>query len=105
VDIQLVRLRKMLSERNIVIDLTNDAKEMLGTLGYDPVYGARPLKRVIRKYIENPLADYLLRGTFKDGDHILVEVNPNNPDQLTFDKIEGSTTTTEAGQRQVKAGS
>jgi ATP-dependent Clp protease ATP-binding subunit ClpB len=104
VDIQLGRLRRMLSERNLVIELTNDAKEMLGLLGYDPVYGARPLKRVIRKYIENPLADQLLRGIFKDGDRILVEVDPDIPDKLTFDRIEGSTTTTEAGQRQVKAG-
>jgi ATP-dependent Clp protease ATP-binding subunit ClpB len=87
VDIQLGRLRKMLAERDIALDLTADAKESLGTLGYDPVYGARPLKRVIRKYIENPLASLLLKGTFKEGDHILAEVNPENPEQLKFSRV------------------
>lgn len=99
VDIQLGRLRHMLTERHMIIELTNDAKEMLGSLGYDPVYGARPLKRVIRKYIENPLASMLLKGTFRDGDHILVELNPEQPDQLKFTRLEsGSTLTTEQGE-------
>ncbi len=109
VDIQLNRLRKLLAQRNITIDLTNDTKELLGTLGYDPVYGARPLKRVIRKHLENPLSNMLLKGEFKDGDHILVEMDPNNPDQLTFSKSEGSAATTEsrqsAGPKKLKAGS
>lgn len=103
VDIQLERLRRMLSERHIMLDLTEDAKEMLGSLGYDPVYGARPLKRVIRKYVENPLATMLLKGSFKEGEHILVGVAPNNPEQLTFERIESGPGVTE-GQQHMKAG-
>jgi ATP-dependent Clp protease ATP-binding subunit ClpB len=104
VDIQLGRLRKLLAQRNIMLDLTNDAKEMLGTLGYDPVYGARPLRRVIRKYVENPLSNLLLKGTFRDGDHVLAEVKPEHPDALVFSKTEGSTATTEPGQEKLRTG-
>ena len=89
VDIQVNRLRKMLAQRHIEIDLTNEAKEMLGTLGYDPVYGARPLKRVIRKYIENPLSHALLKGDFKDGDSILAEVDAAT-DELKFTKTKSA---------------
>ncbi len=96
VDIQLGKLRQILAQRNITIELTADAKEMLGTLGYDPVYGARPLKRVIRKYIENPLSGLLLKGEFRDGDHVLTEVDPDHPDQLKFSRVEGSTRTIES---------
>ncbi len=84
VDIQLERLRHMLSDRHIQLDLTPEAKEMLGTLGYDPVYGARPLKRVIRKYVENPLANALLKGAFRDGDQILATLDSEHPEQLNF---------------------
>jgi ATP-dependent Clp protease ATP-binding subunit ClpB len=104
VDIQLGNLRKLLAQRNITIDLTNDAKELLGTMGYDPVYGARPLKRVIRKYIENPLSSLILRGDFRDGDHILAEVEPDKPEELRFVKTQGSTATTEGGQASLRAG-
>jgi ATP-dependent Clp protease ATP-binding subunit ClpB len=104
VDIQLGNLRKLLAQRNIAIDLTNDAKELLGTMGYDPVYGARPLKRVIRKYIENPLSSLILRGNFRDGDHILAEVEPDKPEELRFVKTQGSTATTEGGQASLRAG-
>lgn len=104
VDIQLERLRRMLGERHIMLDLTEDAKEMLGTLGYDPVYGARPLKRVIRKYVENPLATLLLKGNYREGDHILVAIDPNKPEQLTFERIESGTPAATEGQPHLKAG-
>ncbi|HEY9686848.1 MAG TPA: ATP-dependent chaperone ClpB [Coleofasciculaceae cyanobacterium] len=107
VDIQMENLRKLLAQRNITIDLTSDAKELLGTMGYDPVYGARPLKRVIRKYIENPLSSLILRGDFRDGDHILAEVEPDKPEELRFVKTPGATTTTattEGGQASLRAG-
>jgi ATP-dependent Clp protease ATP-binding subunit ClpB len=105
VDIQLERLRHMLGERHILLDLTGDAKEMLGTLGYDPVYGARPLKRVIRKYVENPLATLLLKGSFRDGEHILVGIDPANAEQLTFERIEsGAPAPQESQQARQKAG-
>jgi len=105
VDIQLGRLRKMLGERGITIELSDDAKEMLGNLGYDPVYGARPLKRVIRKYIENPLANALLKGGFRDGDAIQVELDPSQPDQLKFNRAPESASSQESASQHVKAGS
>ncbi len=72
VDIQLLRLRKLLSERKIDVTLTDAARDLLGSKGYDPAYGARPLKRVIQKSIQDPLAQEILSGHVKDGD--VVEV-------------------------------
>jgi ATP-dependent Clp protease ATP-binding subunit ClpB len=73
VDIQLGDLRKRLADRKITIELSAAAKEMLAERGYDPVFGARPLKRTIQKMIENPFSAYLLAGQFKEGDHVVVE--------------------------------
>jgi ATP-dependent Clp protease ATP-binding subunit ClpB len=84
VEIQLKRLEKLVGERNLTIELSDDAKDLLGTLGYDPVYGARPLRRVIRKHIENPLANLLLKGEFRNGDKIWVDVDPDQPHGLRF---------------------
>ncbi len=74
VDIQLNRLRKLLADRKITLDLSPAAREKLVAEGYDPVFGARPLKRVIQQRIQNPLALHLLQGEFRDGDAILVDV-------------------------------
>jgi ATP-dependent Clp protease ATP-binding subunit ClpB len=73
VNIQLGGLRKRLAERKIVLDLTPAAQELLAREGYDPVYGARPLKRTIQKEIVQPLAMALLRGDFRDGDTIVAD--------------------------------
>jgi ATP-dependent Clp protease ATP-binding subunit ClpB len=73
VDIQLDRLRRLLSDRKIDIRLTDAARQWLGRVGYDPVYGARPLKRAIQKYVQDPLADAILAGQVKDGDAVVVE--------------------------------
>jgi ATP-dependent Clp protease ATP-binding subunit ClpB len=73
VNIQLGGLRKRLAERKITLDLTPAAQELLAREGYDPVYGARPLKRTIQKEIVQPLAMALLRGDFRDGDTILAD--------------------------------
>ncbi|WP_371134474.1 ATP-dependent chaperone ClpB [Phreatobacter sp.] len=70
VDIQLRRLQKLLDERKIVLDLEPAAKAWLADKGYDPAYGARPLKRVIQKYVQDPLAEKILGGTIKDGDSV-----------------------------------
>lgn len=86
VDIQMKRIEKLLAQRNLTIELTDDSKDFLGTLGYDPIYGARPLKRVLRKYVENPLSTMILKGTFREGDHIRGELNPSH-DHLEFQKI------------------
>ncbi|MGU9982412.1 ATP-dependent chaperone ClpB [Phreatobacter sp. HK31-P] len=70
VDIQLKRLQKLLDERKIVIDVDLAAKAWLADKGYDPAYGARPLKRVIQKYVQDPLAEKILGGDIKDGDRV-----------------------------------
>jgi ATP-dependent Clp protease ATP-binding subunit ClpB len=73
VDIQVARLGKLLEDRKITLDLTPKAREWLGRVGYDPVYGARPLKRAVQKYLQDPLADAILSGKIKDGDTVRVD--------------------------------
>jgi len=84
-DIQLSRLRKRLQERDMNIVLSDEAMSQLVAVGYDPVYGARPLKRAIQQEIENPLSVKLLSGEFVAGDTIKVDVDAQ--DKLTFDKL------------------
>ena len=60
-------------ERGIEVELTDDARELLGNLGYDPTYGARPLKRVIQKRLVDPLALAILEGEFREGDTVRVD--------------------------------
>jgi ATP-dependent Clp protease ATP-binding subunit ClpB len=72
VDIQVARLQKLLDERKLVLELDPSAREWLAQKGYDPAYGARPLKRVIQKNVQDPLAELILAGTVKDGDHVPV---------------------------------
>jgi ATP-dependent Clp protease ATP-binding subunit ClpB len=67
VDIQVARVGKLLADRKIVLDLTDGARAWLGRVGYDPVYGARPLKRAVQRYLQDPLADAILRGEIADG--------------------------------------
>nr|WP_314442116.1 ATP-dependent chaperone ClpB [uncultured Sphingomonas sp.] len=73
VDIQVRRLGKLLEERGIVLDLTEAAKAWLGRVGYDPVYGARPLKRAVQRYLQDPLADAILAGRVRDGQKVRVD--------------------------------
>ena len=72
VEIQLGRLEKLLFDRKIDLALDDAAKDWLAEKGYDPVYGARPLKRVIQRYLQNPLALQILEGGIKDGDKVPV---------------------------------
>ena len=72
VEIQLKRLQKLLDERKIAIDLDAKAKQWLADRGYDPAYGARPLKRVIQRALQDPLAELILSGTVKDGDKVRI---------------------------------
>ena len=72
VDIQIARLQQLLDERKIKIVLEDSAREWLATKGYDPSYGARPLKRVIQKSLQDPLAELLLSGEINDGDEVVV---------------------------------
>jgi len=72
-EIQIGRLRERLAERGIAIEVTEQARQQLARDGYDPVYGARPLKRLIQREIENPLARLILAGDFTHGDRIAVD--------------------------------
>jgi ATP-dependent Clp protease ATP-binding subunit ClpB len=74
VGVQLKRLEKILADRRITISLTDEAMQWLSDRGYDPVYGARPLKRVIQKELQDPLARRILEGRIKDGDDVKVSV-------------------------------
>jgi ATP-dependent Clp protease ATP-binding subunit ClpB len=73
VEIQVGRVQKLLKDRKIIIDLTPKAKAWLGRVGYDPVYGARPLKRAVQRYLQDPLADIILKGEVPDGATVKVD--------------------------------
>ena len=73
VDLQVARVGKLLADRKITVDLTEGARAWLGRVGYDPIYGARPLKRAVQRYLQDPLADLILSGAVKDGQAVHVE--------------------------------
>ena len=73
VDIQVARIGKLLKDRKVKLDLTDGARAWLGRVGYDPVYGARPLKRAVQRYLQDPLADLILRGEVPDGATVHVD--------------------------------
>lgn len=83
VDIQVQYLKNLLAARKIEIEITEDAKERLALNGFNPIYGARPLKREIRQSIENPLSKALLKGEFKDGDKIKID---EKDEKIVFSK-------------------
>lgn len=76
VGLELKRMEKRLAERNIKVDVTEAAKEWIAENGYDPVYGARPLKRAIQREVENPMAKGILRGEYVPNSTILIDANP-----------------------------
>ena len=81
----MARLQKLLAERQINLELTDAARDFLAEAGYDPVYGARPLRRAIQRYVQDQLAPKLLSGDFKEGDTILTDAGT---DGLTFTRKE-----------------
>ena len=81
VDIYFKGLEKLFADRDMKLEITDDAREVLATQGFNPVYGARPLKRTIRQLVENPLAKKILSGEFKAGDTITVDANG---DEIVF---------------------
>ncbi len=87
VDIQIKRFKQMLAERRLTLELTADARLYLAEHGYDPVYGARPLKRVLQRELQDPLALHILEGRVTDGDHIIADVNAAG-DGLAFTTVE-----------------
>jgi ATP-dependent Clp protease ATP-binding subunit ClpB len=73
VEIQIRRLARLLDERKLSLTLSEAARRWLAEAGYDPVYGARPLKRVIQKSLQDPLARLILEGRIQDGDEVRVD--------------------------------
>jgi ATP-dependent Clp protease ATP-binding subunit ClpB len=84
---QLERLRARLAERKLSLELTDAAKEVLAEAGWDPTYGARPLKRALQRLVENPLAQRLLGGEFAEGDTIRVDAQNG---ELVFERAPAS---------------
>jgi ATP-dependent Clp protease ATP-binding subunit ClpB len=91
VSIQLRRLERLLRERRISLELTTDARLLLAEQGFDPVYGARPLKRVIQRYLQDPLAIQILEGHVHEGDHVVVDVSEDG-EGLSFSAVPATET-------------
>ena len=110
VDIQMARLARLLEDRKIVLDLEPAARDWLAEKGWDPAYGARPLKRVIQRYVQDPLAEMILAGEVKDGDRVKIGVaydgltfNGKSAGPANDDAFEGrSTVKAAAGGRRTK---
>jgi ATP-dependent Clp protease ATP-binding subunit ClpB len=84
VELQLRRLERLLADRKLSIEVTPEAKRVLAEEGFDPAFGARPLKRAIQRSIQNPLALAVLEGRFQEGDHIVVTATPAG--ELAFER-------------------
>jgi ATP-dependent Clp protease ATP-binding subunit ClpC len=80
VGIQVRELSKRISAQGITLELTKQAREFLAERGYDPAYGARPLRRAIQKYLEDPIAEELLKGKYPEGSIVRVKMNKKTGD-------------------------
>ncbi|MFY9781110.1 MAG: ATP-dependent Clp protease ATP-binding subunit [Candidatus Baltobacteraceae bacterium] len=87
VGLELEKVIREVKAQDMHLEVTEDAKQLLARKGWDPQFGARPLRRAIQREVEDELAEELLKGNFTGGDRILAEVNPDNPDKLRFSKI------------------
>ncbi len=87
VGLELEKVIREVKAQDMHLEVTEDAKKLLAQKGWDPQFGARPLRRAIQREVEDELSEEMLRGTFSSGDHVLAEVNPDNPDKLKFSKI------------------
>jgi ATP-dependent Clp protease ATP-binding subunit ClpB len=94
VELQVAALAGRVRERGVEIELTEDARTLIGNLGYDPTYGARPLKRVIQKRLVDRLALRLLEGAFEPGDRVLVDAREG---ELEFERLPGPAEPVAAG--------
>ena len=90
VDLLLAEVQMRLNERDITIEASEAAREWLSREGFDPVYGARPLRRAIQRYVENPLSVKVLSGEFGSGDVVRVDAGPEG---LTFERVEAALAT------------
>jgi ATP-dependent Clp protease ATP-binding subunit ClpB len=96
VDLQLENVRRLLADRRISLELSDAAKDIIFQQGYDPAYGARPLKRAIQKLVQDPLALKILDGEVLHGDHVVVGVTPDG--KLKF-KVSGRVNAPEAAKK------
>jgi ATP-dependent Clp protease ATP-binding subunit ClpC len=87
VGLELAKVLREVKAQDMHLEVTEEAKGLLARKGWDPQFGARPLRRAIQREVEDELAEELLKGTFTPGDRILAEVDPDNPDRLRFSKI------------------
>jgi ATP-dependent Clp protease ATP-binding subunit ClpC len=87
VGLELEKVIREVKAQDMHLEVTEDAKQLLAKKGWDPQFGARPLRRAIQREVEDELAEEMLKGMFGSGDRILAEVNPDNPDKLRFSKI------------------
>jgi ATP-dependent Clp protease ATP-binding subunit ClpC len=87
VGLELAKVIAEVKAQDMHLEVTEDAKALLARKGWDPQFGARPLRRAIQREVEDELAEELIKGTFSSGDHILAEVNPENPEKLRFSRI------------------
>jgi ATP-dependent Clp protease ATP-binding subunit ClpC len=87
VGLELEKVIREVKAQDMYLEVTEDAKQLLAKKGWDPQFGARPLRRAIQREVEDELAEEMLKGTFSNGDRILAEVNPDNPEKLRFSKI------------------
>ena len=88
VELQMKEVQERISEQGLNVQLTDAARDWLAETGYDPTFGARPLRRILQKHVESPLSTQLLSGTFHEGDTILVDVDPQDNTKLHFQEIE-----------------
>jgi ATP-dependent Clp protease ATP-binding subunit ClpC len=87
VGLELDKVIREVKAQDMHLEVTEDAKALLAKKGWDPQFGARPLRRAIQREVEDELAEEMLKGNFGTGDRILAEVNPDNPEKLRFSKI------------------
>ncbi|MGB8267970.1 MAG: ATP-dependent Clp protease ATP-binding subunit [Candidatus Velthaea sp.] len=87
VGLELEKVAREVRAQEMHLEVTEDAKVLLAKKGWDPQYGARPLRRAIQREVEDELAEEMLKGSFGSGDRILAEVDPDNPEKLKFSKI------------------
>ena len=88
VDLQMDEIRLRLAEHGLKVELTKKAREWLAKEGFDPSFGARPLKRTLQKYVESPLSVSLLSGDFKEGDKVIVDLNETEAKLVFLEKID-----------------
>ncbi|HET9096951.1 MAG TPA: AAA family ATPase, partial [Candidatus Baltobacteraceae bacterium] len=89
VGLELEKVMREVKAQDMHLEVTEEAKALLAKKGWDPQYGARPLRRAIQREVEDELAEEMLRGTFTAGDRILGEIDPANPEKMRFSKIPG----------------